>query len=189
VSNDNVFKLIQPGTFDDQLTEILRQGARALLAQAVGAEVVDFLAKHADLMTENGRQRIVRHGHLPEREIISGIGPVTVRPDFPYLGPDIPAVFIDLPWCPAPLCRAPVINALGHHRYGVIPPKTACLLATQERSEWNSHRHGSLCILTAVPQWNFTAPSAQAITAAGNRTSMRSPELSIGKGDRRWWRH
>jgi len=78
-SNDNVFKLIQPGCFDDQLTEILRQGARTLLAQAVEAEVADFLAKHADLKTEDGRQRIVRHGHLPEREVLTGIGPVAVR--------------------------------------------------------------------------------------------------------------
>ena len=53
MSNDNVFKLIQPGAFDDQLTEILRQGARTLLAQAVEAEVADFLAKHADLKTED----------------------------------------------------------------------------------------------------------------------------------------
>ena len=66
MSNDNVFKLVQPGTFDDQLTEILRQGARSLLAQAVEAEVADFLAKHADLKTADGRQRIVRHGHLPK---------------------------------------------------------------------------------------------------------------------------
>ena len=79
MSNDNVVKLIQPGTFDDQLTEILRQGARALLAQAVEAEVADFLAKHADLKTEDGRRRIVRHGHLPEREVMTGIGPVAVR--------------------------------------------------------------------------------------------------------------
>jgi putative transposase len=79
VSNDNVFKLIQPGAFDDQLTEIVRQGARTLLAQAVEAEVADFLAKHADLKTEDGRQRIVRHGHLPEREVMTGIGPVPVR--------------------------------------------------------------------------------------------------------------
>jgi putative transposase len=79
VSNDNVFKLIQPGAFDDQLTEILRQGARTLLAQAVEAEVADFVAKHADLKTEDGRQRIVRHGHLPEREVMTGIGPVAVR--------------------------------------------------------------------------------------------------------------
>jgi putative transposase len=79
VSDDNVVKLIQPGAFDDQLTEILRQGARSLLAQAVEAEVADFLAKHGELRTEDGRQRIVRHGHLPEREIMTGIGPVVVR--------------------------------------------------------------------------------------------------------------
>ncbi len=77
--NDNVIKLIQPGAFDDQLTEVLRNGARALLAQAVEAEVAGFLAKHADLKTEDGRARVVRHGHLPEREVMTGIGPVAVR--------------------------------------------------------------------------------------------------------------
>ena len=77
--NDNVIKLIQPGAFDDQLTEVLRNGARALLAQAVEAEVADFLDKHSDLKTEDGHQRVVRHGHLPEREVMSGIGPVAVR--------------------------------------------------------------------------------------------------------------
>ena len=79
MSNDNVFKLVQPGAFDDQLTEILRQGARTLLAQAVEAELADFLAQHAGLKTEDGRQRIVRHGHLPEREVMTGIGSVAVR--------------------------------------------------------------------------------------------------------------
>ena len=79
MSNDNVFKLIQPGAFDDRLTEVLRQGARTLLAQAVEAEVADFLAKHVGLRTEDGRQRLVRHGHLPEREIMTGIGAVAVR--------------------------------------------------------------------------------------------------------------
>jgi hypothetical protein len=56
----------------------LRQGARTLLAQAVEAEIADFLAKHADLKTEDGRQRTVRHRHLPEREVMTGIGPVDV---------------------------------------------------------------------------------------------------------------
>jgi transposase-like protein len=79
VSNDNVTQLVQPGPFDDQLTEILRQGARTLLAQAVEAEVADFLAKHVGLRTGDGRQRLVRHGHLPEREVMTGIGPVGVR--------------------------------------------------------------------------------------------------------------
>src|SRR6202163_3923534 len=79
VSKDNIIKLIQPGNVDDQLTEILRNGARALLAQAVEAEVADFLGKHADLKAADGHQRVVRHGHLPEREVMTGIGPVAVR--------------------------------------------------------------------------------------------------------------
>ena len=79
MSKDNIIKLIQPGNVEDQLTEILRNGARTLLAQAVEAEVADFLGKHADLRTADGHQRVVRHGHLPEREVMTGIGPVAVR--------------------------------------------------------------------------------------------------------------
>ncbi len=75
----NVFQLSQPGTFADPLTEVLRNGARALLTQAVEAEVAAFIERHADKLTEEGRQRLVRHGHLPEREIMTGIGPVPVR--------------------------------------------------------------------------------------------------------------
>ena len=74
MSDSNVIKLAQPGAFTDSLTEILRSGARALLTQAVEAEVAEFLAKHSDLKTETGQQRVVRHGHLPEREIMTGIG-------------------------------------------------------------------------------------------------------------------
>src|SRR5437763_9268550 len=75
----NVFQLSQPGTFSDPLTEVLRNGARALLAQAVEAEVSGLLRCHADKLTDDGRRRLVRHGHLPEREIMTGIGPVAVR--------------------------------------------------------------------------------------------------------------
>src|SRR5437868_9666457 len=75
---DNVVKLIQPTEFSDPLTEVLREGARALLAQAVEAEVAAFLAGHADKHTEDGRQRLVRHGHRPERKIVTGLGPVCV---------------------------------------------------------------------------------------------------------------
>ena len=75
----NVFELSQPGSFADPLTEVLRNGARALLTQAVEAEVAALLSCHADKLMDDGRQRLVRHGHLPEREIMTGIGPVTVR--------------------------------------------------------------------------------------------------------------
>jgi len=79
VTDTNVFQLVQPGTFTDRLTEVLRDGARALLAQAVETEVSGFLAAHANQRTADGRQRLVRHGHLPERAIMTGIGPVEVR--------------------------------------------------------------------------------------------------------------
>jgi len=79
VTDTNVIKLAQPGSFTDSLTEILRNGAHALLAQAVELEVTDFIGRYADLKTAAGRQRLVRHGHLPKREIMTGIGPVAVR--------------------------------------------------------------------------------------------------------------
>src|SRR3954451_3294956 len=79
VADGNVIKLAQPEAFIDSLTEILRSGARLLLTQAVEAEVAEFVAKHADLKTETGLQRGVRHGHLPAREILTGLGPVVVR--------------------------------------------------------------------------------------------------------------
>jgi putative transposase len=79
VTDSNVFQLSQPGTFTDALTEVLRNGACTLLAQAVAAEIAAFLSCHADKLTEDGRQRLVRHGHLPERRIMTGIGPVAVR--------------------------------------------------------------------------------------------------------------
>src|SRR5246500_3257458 len=79
MTDSNVFPLSQPGTFSDPLTEVLRSGARALLAQAVAAEVAGFLEGYADKLTDDGRQRLVRHGHLPERQIMTGIGAVAVR--------------------------------------------------------------------------------------------------------------
>ena len=79
MSDNSVLKLSQPSTFSDPLTEVLRSGARSLLARAVEAEVAAFLDGHSEARTEEGRRRLVRHGHLPEREIMTGIGPVAVR--------------------------------------------------------------------------------------------------------------
>jgi putative transposase len=79
MKDDTVVTLRQPGEFTDMLTEVLRSGARQLLAQAIEAEVADVLAAHAHLTTDDGRQRVVRHGHLPERTIQTGIGAVEVQ--------------------------------------------------------------------------------------------------------------
>jgi putative transposase len=80
MSNDNVIELKKPDTIvNDPITDILRQGARKLLAQALETEVEIFINQYKDLTDELGRQRIVRNGHLPEREIQTGIGAVPVK--------------------------------------------------------------------------------------------------------------
>jgi transposase-like protein len=78
-SNTTVVPLRQPETIDDPLTAILRSGARRLLAQAVEAEAEAFLAAMKGAPLPDGRERLVRHGHGPERQMQTGIGPVAVR--------------------------------------------------------------------------------------------------------------
>jgi putative transposase len=78
LTNETVVKLVQPPSSSDPLTEVLLNGARDLLAQAVAAEVAEFLGTHAGFLTEDGLQRCVRHGSLAEREVVIGIGLVIV---------------------------------------------------------------------------------------------------------------
>lgn len=73
---DNVIELKKPETVNDLLTEVLRSGARKLLAAAVNAEVEEFLSQHNQ---SDAKARFVRNGYLPEREIQTGIGNVTVQ--------------------------------------------------------------------------------------------------------------
>lgn len=74
----NIVALRQPDNIDDPLTNILRAGARQLLAQAVEIEVETFLATVKDLKLADGRARVVRHGYGPARTIATGIGAVEV---------------------------------------------------------------------------------------------------------------
>src|SRR3954451_21380492 len=73
-----VVTLPKPGATvaDDPLLVVLREGARRMLTQAVEAEVEAFLAGLDD---DQGRRRLVRNGHAPERPIQTGIGSVGVR--------------------------------------------------------------------------------------------------------------
>ena len=77
---DTVVAFRAPDGFSsDPLTDLLRQGARELIAQAVEAELNVFLAGHANQTDAAGRGRLVRHRHLPEREVQTGIGAVLVK--------------------------------------------------------------------------------------------------------------
>ena len=79
MNENRVVALREKGAIDDPLTEILRAGARRLIAQAVEAEFATFLGSNADLVLADGRQRVVRHGHDPVRAIQTGIGSVDVE--------------------------------------------------------------------------------------------------------------
>jgi transposase-like protein len=68
-----------PSTSQDPLTEILRQGAQAMLTTAIEAEVAQWIAEHEHLRDERGHRQVVRNGYLPERSITTGIGAVKVR--------------------------------------------------------------------------------------------------------------
>src|SRR3712207_5512866 len=79
MSDTTVVPLRQPDAIEDPLTAVLRSGPRRLLAQAVEAEAEAFLAGMKGARLPDGRERVVRHGHAPERQVQTGIGPVAVR--------------------------------------------------------------------------------------------------------------
>jgi len=80
MAKDNVIDLKKPEPFiDDPITDILRSGARQLLAQALEIEISSFLSQYADFSDDQGRKRITRNGYLPERKIQTGIGQVPVK--------------------------------------------------------------------------------------------------------------
>ena len=79
MSNDNVVSLGTPASIGDPLTELLRVGARRLIESAVSAEFEEYLGAFEGQRLADGRRRVVRNGHLPERRILTGIGAVDVR--------------------------------------------------------------------------------------------------------------
>ena len=79
MSKDNVVELKSPGTIQDPLTEMLRFGAQQLIQKAVEVELQELLAVHGERRTAEGNTGVVRNGHLPERQLQTGIGPVTVK--------------------------------------------------------------------------------------------------------------
>ena len=80
MTKTTITSLPDPNGFSpDPLSDILRAGARNLIQQAVEAELSMLLEAHSGETISDGRMRLVRHGHLPEREVMTGIGSVTVK--------------------------------------------------------------------------------------------------------------
>lgn len=92
------------------LEEVLQQGAQEMLMKAVEAEVTEYIKRHALLKGEDGRRVVVRNGYLPERELITGIGPVRVRQ--PRVRDKRPGEKFSSKILPPFMRRAPSIDAL-----------------------------------------------------------------------------
>jgi putative transposase len=63
----------------DVLSSILRDGAQRLLTQAIEAEVAEWIDSHRHVQDGAGHRQVVRNGHLPQRTLLTGVGPVEVR--------------------------------------------------------------------------------------------------------------
>ena len=79
MSKHNIFELKDRDTISDALTEMLRTGANQLIHQAVQIELEELLIANAHRLTPDGNAAVVRNGYQPQREILTGIGPVTVK--------------------------------------------------------------------------------------------------------------
>jgi putative transposase len=66
-------------TSQDILTNILRDGAQRMLAQAIDAEIAEWIETHRDVCDEAGHRQVVRNGRLPKRTILSGVGAIEVE--------------------------------------------------------------------------------------------------------------
>jgi len=79
MSNNNVIQLKQPDeSSSDALTELLRNGAKELIKEAVNAELEELLAQYASMQID-GKQAVVRNGYLPNRTVQTGLGDVEVK--------------------------------------------------------------------------------------------------------------
>jgi putative transposase len=79
MSKDNAKEWDSARALNDPLTDLLKMGAKALIQQAVEAELQVFLGAYTKVTDLRGRQTVVRNGYLPEREIVTGVGNVAVK--------------------------------------------------------------------------------------------------------------
>jgi transposase-like protein len=93
MSKDTVVEFRKPESGRDLLSAMLREGAQRLVAEAVQAELEEFLARHAEQRTADGRAAVVRNGFQPGREVVTGLGPVRVRIPKVRSRTEAPAVF------------------------------------------------------------------------------------------------
>lgn len=139
---------------------MLREGAQRLVAQAVQAEFEDFLARFALARTEDGRAAVVRNGFQPEREVLTGLGPVRVRIPKARSRAEEPAVFHSR-LIPRPSLRT---NPLSHAHFSftVLP---SCVSTT--------------VLPTSCAPGGQDCASAVVVTAGSMNATMAQPKIAL----------
>ncbi len=97
MNKNNVVGLKGRDTITDALSELLQSGAQELIQQAVQVELEELLQQYTARLTTEGNAAVVRNGYLPERKILTGIGPVTVRSPKVRAKSGEPVIRLDLP--------------------------------------------------------------------------------------------
>lgn len=92
------------------LDEVLRDGARRMLQMSIETEVAEYIEGHSTHLDEQGHRLVVRNGHLPERELVTGIGPMPIRQ--PRVNDKRPGEKFTSKILPPFLRRVPSIDAL-----------------------------------------------------------------------------
>ena len=111
MSNDNVISLSTPEGRVDPLTELVREGARELIARALEAELAELLGQYADCRDSRGKAGVVRNGYHPERAILTGIGPIPVQ--VPKVRSRLPEpVVFHSSWVPPYVRRTKTVEAV-----------------------------------------------------------------------------
>jgi len=78
MDKNSILEFNNKESVSDVLNELLRSGAQKLIHNAVEAELREFMSQHQGV-TEDGKVSVIRYGYLPKRQILTGIGPVSVR--------------------------------------------------------------------------------------------------------------
>lgn len=79
MSKNNVIAFASRDQFTDAVTELIRDGAQQLIYQAIEVEITEFMRQFGHRKLPGGRSAVVRNGFHPERELQTGIGPITVK--------------------------------------------------------------------------------------------------------------
>jgi putative transposase len=105
MSKNNIISLKNSEGNTDVLMGFLRSGSRELITKAVHTELAEFLSQYQDMTDSKGRPWVVRNGYLPQREIMTGIGPVDIK----FLRPEteVGKVFILGQSCYSRISNAP----------------------------------------------------------------------------------